>query len=429
MATVQGVVRGRAARETLYLKRFSWHRFSLLASLIHLKILLVVSRFPWPPRRGDQLRAGQLISFLSSRHEVTVLAPEPPLGFEVPPDAGCRVELYRGASASRLPGLVLRAGFLGLPLQNGLFDTSHLAARLVELAPAADLTILQLVRLEGAVKALAGRPFVVDLIDSLSLNFESRALVDRPWLRPLLRFEARRLLAAEQRLLGQARGGWLVSERDRQHLAGRLPEVAGKLTVLGIAVPVSPLPHPERREPLMIFSGNLGYFVNADAARWWLDEVAPKLAARLPEARLLVAGARPGRALKRAAARAGANLVASPPDLGALLSRAQVSLAPMRCGSGVPIKILEAWAQGLPVVASPWAAAGTTAEPGRELEIADTPEEWVEALVELLCDPNRRAQLAAAGRRRLLEDYAPDVIGGRVLGAVEKVGDLDLPRG
>jgi glycosyltransferase involved in cell wall biosynthesis len=136
---------------------------------------------------------------------------------------------------------------------------------------------------------------------------------------------------------------------------------------------------------------------------------------------VVVAGDRPGRAVRRAVARAGSGveLVPSPPDLGALLRRATLALAPLRCGSGLPIKVLEAWAAGVPVVASPWAAAGTTGRPGEDLRLAERPAEWVEAILGLLDDRAERQRLAAAGRRRLAADYAPAVVRERLLASVE----------
>src|SRR5262249_7335367 len=83
------------------------------------------------------------------------------------------------------------------------------------------------------------------------------------------------------------------------------------------------------------------------------------------------------------------------------LQQATLALAPMRCGAGVPIKVLEAWASGVPVVASPWAAAGTSGRQGEDFRVVGQhPIEWVSAILELLDSPEERRRLADNGRRR-----------------------------
>jgi hypothetical protein len=371
------------------------------------RVLLAVSRHPWPPRRGDQVRALQLARLLAAHHEVTLLAPA---GAGAGPPSGTpfRVETYRGGSRGA-PAGVANALARGLPLQSGLFHHPHLGRRLRELAPRHDLVVLQLVRLAAHAGDLGSTPWAVDLVDSLSLNFTCRARFDRPWLAPWWRLEARRLLAAEGRLLAAARAGLLVGERDREWLARRLPaERAARLRVVPLVVTPPPAgPSPGEGRAGLALTGNLGYFVNADAVTWWLGRVWPLLAARRPELTVTVAGARPGRRVRRAARRPGVRLLASPPDLGAVLGSAAVALAPLRAGSGVPVKVLEAWAAEVPVVASPWAASGAGGCDGIDLLVADSPEGWCRAVLRLLDDPGLGRRLAAAGRARLAAEHTP----------------------
>ncbi|HEX2254041.1 MAG TPA: hypothetical protein VHQ65_12295, partial [Thermoanaerobaculia bacterium] len=115
-----------------------------------MRVLLVVSRHPWPPRRGDQMRAHQLLAALAGEHRVTLLAPQPPAGSaaaappaDLPP---FRHETYRVRRGAVAAGLA-RSAVAGLPLQAALFHQPHLARRLRELAPQADRVVLQLVRL------------------------------------------------------------------------------------------------------------------------------------------------------------------------------------------------------------------------------------------------------------------------------------------
>jgi glycosyltransferase involved in cell wall biosynthesis len=397
-----------------------------------MKILLVTSRYPWPPRRGDQMRAVQMLDFLSDEHEVTLLAPAPGKD-QPPPPAGTRyrVELYRPGGMAIFSGMA-RAVVKHLPLQTGLFYQPELGRKLRELAPEHDLGILQLVRLAIHVNDFGATPFVVDLIDSLSLNFSLRAAVDRWWLVPLLKVEARLLAIAERRLAERSVRMLVVCERDRQALANRLPpELAAKVAVVRLSVRDRKVDPPLDREklwregdkgPVLVMTGNLGYFVNADAATWWLRDVWPQLRHFRPDVRLVVAGDRPSPALRRAVESAGARLIESPRDMRSVIAQATISIAPMRCGSGVPIKVLEAWAVGVPVLATSWAVAGTSGRQGEDfILVGQHPVEWVTAITDLLENPSARHWLIENGRRRLAADYSRETVRQQVLDVIRAV--------
>lgn len=401
-----------------------------------MKILLATSRYPWPPRRGDQIRAVQALDFLSDEHEVTLLTPAPGRDLPPPPQgAPYRIELYEPSrTTALLPGMA-RVLIRNHPLQSGLFYQPDLGRRLRELAPRADLAILQLVRLGIHLKDFGATPILVDLIDSLSLNFSLRADVDRLWLRPALRLEARLLAIGERRLAERAAGVILVCERDRQALINRLPPDLGrKVSVVRLAVRERTAQPPLDQEllwggadtgPVLALTGNLGYFVNVDAITWWLDEVWPAIRQARPDVRVVVAGDRPASAIRRAVARAGAGvrLIESPRDMRSILAQSTLALAPMRCGSGVPIKVLEAWAVGVPVIATPWAVAGTSGRQGEDFRIVGThPIEWVTAVLDLLGDPDARQRLAESGRKRLAADYSREVVRAQLLDVIGSLG-------
>ena len=131
-------------------------------------------------------------------------------------------------------------------------------------------------------------------------------------------------------------------------------------------------------------------------------DVWPRIRRVRPDAEWWLAGARPARAIRRfatgrAAQTKGIRLIADPPDLGAIRRQATVSIAPLRAGSGTPIKVLEAMADGIPVVITSLGRDGLEAIDDAGLTIADSADAHVEAILGLLADPAaRRAQAEAA---------------------------------
>ncbi len=388
-----------------------------------MRMLLVSTAWPWPTRKGYQLRLLQLAEALADRHQVTLLVPAPAgtaTGAALPPRFA--VETFRHSRLDAVRG-VGSALFAPRALESGLVESNELRRRLRELAPQSDRVVLQLVRLAGVADLLAGTPWILDLVDSLSLNLSRRAAIDRLWMRPLLAFEARRLAADERRMIAASASSWLVSERDRRHLAASLPaSLADRLQVVPLALPSTPesalLPTQRTSRPAgeaeLVITGNLGYFPTVRGIDWFLDQVWPEVARKHPRARLLVAGARPPRALARRVRRLGGRVLADPVDLAQLLAGADIALAPLLAGSGTPIKLLEALAAGIPAVATPAAADGLDPALARCLEIPEDAAAWVTALSGLVANPVAARARAAVVARLVRELHGAERLSERL---------------
>src|SRR4030095_14785232 len=106
----------------------------------------------------------------------------------------------------------------------------------------------------------------------------------------------------------------------------------------------------------------------------------------------------------------------SPDDSAEVYAPGSILTVPLRFDSGVRIKILEAWARGVPVVATPPAVAGLEVEEGREVLIAGDPQQFATAIARLHREPALAASLVEAGRRALRERHDPGVVGERMMG-------------
>lgn len=153
------------------------------------------------------------------------------------------------------------------------------------------------------------------------------------------------------------------------------------------------LPAERRRQPRILFLGSLCYHPNIDGLTWFCREVWPRILAQAPGAWLDVAG----RYDERVAGLANlphVTLHGFVPDLAPVLARSALSIAPLRIVTGTRIKILEAWANGLPVVSTTAGAEGLDARHGQNLLLADSAEDFAVACVELLTNPDQGRRLA-----------------------------------
>ena len=157
----------------------------------------------------------------------------------------------------------------------------------------------------------------------------------------------------------------------------------------------------------VLFVGNLSYLPNADGIAAFVRDVLVELRARLGAGVVLrIAGSAPVTEVKELASRPGVELVANPPDMAPHYAWADLAVMPLAAGGGTRIKLLEAFAHGVPVVATTVGSEGVDALHGTHVLIADSPAAFVDACAELLADPTRAARIAAAARRLVETRYS-----------------------
>ena len=159
--------------------------------------------------------------------------------------------------------------------------------------------------------------------------------------------------------------------------------------------------------PVVLLSGNLGYRPTVHGALWFAREVWPRLRAAVPDARWVLAGARPAAEVRRLDRIPGVEVRADVPDIATVFGEARVAIAPMNSGSGVPMKVLEAMAAGLPVVVHSWAAAGLVGEADDAVVVAEKVDDWVAAIEPLLRNPEAAHNLGRRGYEVWRQFYHP----------------------
>jgi polysaccharide biosynthesis protein PslH len=201
--------------------------------------------------------------------------------------------------------------------------------------------------------------------------------------------------------------------------ARRLEELASRRrrrTAPAPAVEIVPAPFPARLpaapplpgSPAVVVLASGDWPPNRDSRRFMVEAVWPAVRRRLPGAVLHLfggAGAPPPGVVHHPPPAASADVFAAGSTL----------LVPLRIASGVRMKVLEAWARGVPVVATPYAAAGLEAEDGRELLVAEDGEGFAAAIARLAAEPRLASELTAAGRGLLAARHDPPRVARRLL--------------
>jgi glycosyltransferase involved in cell wall biosynthesis len=251
-----------------------------------------------------------------------------------------------------------------------------------------------------------------DAIDCMALHHRRAAGAAPAGFGLAHRIEASRCRLREAGLVRRAAVTVAVSGRDLEALG------AG---AAGRVVPVAAGERARRAgtssEPVVLLSGNLGYRPTVRAARWFADRVWPGLRAAVPGATWVLAGARPAPAVRRLGSLPGVEVHGDVDDMAPHLGRARLAIAPMTSGSGVPLKILEALAAGVPVIAEPWSAAGL-ADPGAVVE-AEGDDAWLAAAVELLTDDAAAERRRERGIELWRNHYRPERVREEIRGVVE----------
>jgi glycosyltransferase involved in cell wall biosynthesis len=160
----------------------------------------------------------------------------------------------------------------------------------------------------------------------------------------------------------------------------------------------------QQEEPEIVFEGAMCFSPNIDAVRYFVDEILPLIRNELPGVRFTIVGRDPTKEVMALAGN-GVEITGSVPDIRPYLDRAEVFVCPMRSGTGIKNKILQAWAMRKAIVSTPEGVGGLKIIEGGNILVRNTPQSFAMAVVELLLDKNKAGRLGKSGRDTVLAHY------------------------
>jgi glycosyltransferase involved in cell wall biosynthesis len=379
------------------------------------RILCITDEYPWPATRGYRIRAANAVRGLAQAGSVDlfcVVSERPDLERELPKSSlVSRFHVEHRAPFGPSPARMWRWVKTGWPRPVAWLDWANAEAALQEWAkPPYDLvwfyacgtwlalgdvveghTVIDLNDLEDLklvtlmkVADLDKREGVVRRSYRQRLRRALGAALDRQDVRRWDRVQRRAALAVDAVVV--------CRELDRERLTGRRVVVVPN----SYDLPEDLTPHNPPPEPVFTMVSLLTYPPNADAARYFAHQIWPLVRDSLPTARLQLVGRHNGN-VDELADISGIDVRGEVADLDEVFARTTAVVVPLRAGGGTRIKILEAFARQVPVVSTTLGAEGLPVEDGVSVLIGDTPEDFAQACVRLVEDPELARSLAEAG--------------------------------
>ena len=222
------------------------------------------------------------------------------------------------------------------------------------------------------------------------------------------RLEYLRVLRFELGMLDAFDQVQVCTPANREYLLGFRPELAPRMKP-GLRAGIDTARYdfrPRGRESLtLLFLGSWRHDPNRIALDWFIRNVMPLILAEEPGARLVVVGSDPPPEHTYADYAGHMQMLGFVPDVREPLARCSVFVCPILSGSGVRVKLLEAFAAGIPVVSTRVGAEGLAVKDGEFCALADEPAEFAARVVALLRDPESAAALAERARKEVVENW------------------------
>jgi sugar transferase (PEP-CTERM/EpsH1 system associated) len=373
-----------------------------------MKILVILSRIPWPLEKGDKLRAYHQIRCLSKNHEIILFALNDNRNIN---ETEAKQQLLPYCSAIRFFNLhkinilwnIVKAFFRGKPLQVGYFYSCRAKKALQQLIAETqpDRVFCQLVRTAEYGKNLTV-PKTIDYQDILSQGMLRREQKAPYLFKPFFRMEYKRLQQYEYEMFDRFDHKTIISKPDRDLLTHPRRE---EVVIIPNGVEHQYFkPVLKEKKYDLIFNGNMSYPPNINAAKLLAKKILPLVHQTLPETTLLLSGAQPHEQVK-ALQNEKVTVSGWVDDIRENYAMSRVFVAPMQIGTGLQNKLLEAMSMKMPCITSHLANASLGAKPETEILIGDTPDTFAQHIIRLLTDSELAESLAENGHQFVLNTF------------------------
>lgn len=374
-----------------------------------MKLFIIVSRFPYPLEKGDKLRAWHQIQLLAEKHEVYLFclsdAPIPSAHIDFVKSQVAHLEVAYLSKARLLLNL-MRGLFNLRPFQVNYFYSGKIHKRVREVLREFQPNAIycQLIRCAEYVKNEHDFSKTIDYMDALSAGVRRRSDLKKGIVKLAFREEAKRLALYENLVFDYFENHTIISEQDRD-LIYHEKRRSIKVNRNGVD---SDYFFPQRKEKVydLVFTGNMNYPPNVDGAKRIVYEILPDLKERGFALKVLIAGANPSDEVKELAKVEGVTVSGWMDDIRVAYDSARVFVAPMRIGTGLQNKLLEAMSMELPSITTHLAANAFSKEQQKAFVTADTNHLIVEAILYFINFRENAAQQGKLARDMVVAHFS-----------------------
>ena len=373
---------------------------------------MITPYLPYPPFSGGRMRTYNLLKFLRDDCDVTLICfgrPEEMAHDYTPLGDLCD---YRVIERAESPGAA-RAAVMSLtsprPVTMRLYGGDAMRSAIAECVNDRDFDVIH-VESFYMMQNLPQDLKIPVLLSEPAIEYRvwaQHARIAAPSItRPGVALEALKMRIIEPRVWASADAVGAMSSLDAEIIQRRAPNANIMLTPNGVDVDYfTPDSSVERKPNTAIYMGDYKYFPNTDAVLYFIRDIMPRIKEARPDFHFIVLGKDPPAEIK---ALAGPDITVTGlvDDTRPYLQASAVFVCPLRSGSGTRFKLMEATACGCPVVSGSIGCEGLNAVDGQHMLIRDEPQDFADAVLSLLNDPDRGQALANEGREWVIENHA-----------------------
>lgn len=372
------------------------------------RLLVLLSRIPYPLDKGDKLRAFNQIIGLSEHFSIILVC----LNTGNKNENGYKkikpycesihfIQLNRLAILSRL---VLNI-FSEKPFQVAYFHSKSAQKELDSIIEKylPQRFFCQLIRVAEYAKKYSIFEKTIDYMDALSVGMERRLDTSNVFIKPFVRIESKRLTKYEKEVFNSFEKKIIISQQDQEHIAHPNNNQI-KIIPNGIAEEYFEQLNLENEFDIC-FTGNMSYAPNVEGAQYIVKKILPILVNQKVEPTILISGINPSILVKRLASK-NVKIGGWVNDMRESYAKSKIFVAPMVIGSGLQNKLLEAMASGIPCITTSLANKALGAIDGVSILIANSPEEFAAHITALLNSEEKMEMIGKAGQEFVLNKFS-----------------------
>lgn len=366
-----------------------------------MRLLFVANRMPYPPYRGDKLKIYNLGKAFKDEHEVDLITIA-----ESKEDIESVRELrkvFRNVEYTYIPKWrsrlnVIQAIFSKMPFQIAYFKSVKFESLLLKTLQKKkyDAIHVQHLRMSQFLNNTSRKNVILDLPDAFSLYWQRRYNSSTNSLIKLFnRIEYQRLENFEKEYLPKFPLSLVCSKEDQRYLSS-INNSRVALLPNGVDTVSFAPPQTTYQRYRILFTGNMDYAPNIDAAEYFVHEIFPKILAEIPQAIFIIAGQRPVKKVQNLAAD-NIFITGFIPNLAEEYAKAHVVVSPLRIGAGTQNKVLEALSMNIPVVTTNVGYEGLELPPDTGALYSEDSDSFAFNVLRLLKDDDFRNKTGTDG--------------------------------